>query len=59
MIDTTGSALPVEKPQGFMLEKEGESMTLLHWKLLFINTLKRQYPTQIVTYINHTMWGGY
>ena len=33
VIDTTGSALPVEKPQGFMLEKEGESMTLLHWKV--------------------------
>ena len=58
VIDTTGSALPVEKPQGFMLEKEGESMTLLHWKVTLHKYLEKAIPDTDSTYINHTMWGA-
>ncbi len=58
VIDSTGSALPIEKPQGFMLEKEGESMTLQHWKVTLHKYLEKAIPDTDSTYVNHTMWGA-
>ena len=58
VIDSTGSALPHEKPIGFMLEKQGESMTLLNWKITLHQYLEKAIPDTDSTYVNHTMWGA-
>ena len=58
VIDSTGLALPTERPQGFMLEKEGESATLLNWKITLHQYLEKAIPDTDSTYINHTMWGA-
>jgi len=58
VIDSTGSALPHEKPIGFMLEKQGESMTLLNWKITLLQYLEKAIPDTDSTYVNHTMWGA-
>ena len=58
VIDSTGSALPHEKPQGFMLEKEGDYATLLNWKITLHQYLEKAIPDTDSTYINHTMWGA-
>lgn len=58
VIDTTGSALPKEKPQGFMLEKEGESAVLQHWKITLHQYLEKAIPNTDSTYVNHTMFGS-
>ena len=58
VIDSTGSALPHEKPQGFMLEKEGDYATLLNWKITLLQYLEKAIPDTDSTYINHTMWGA-
>jgi len=58
VIDSTGSALPKEKPQGFMLEKDEESTTLLHWRITLHQYLEKAIPNTDSTYVNHTMWGA-
>ena len=58
VIDTTGTSLPKGKPIGFMLEKEGEQVTLLNWKITLHKYLEKAIPDTDSTYINHTMWGA-
>nr|WP_314559079.1 cytochrome c biogenesis protein ResB [uncultured Capnocytophaga sp.] len=58
VIDTSGTALPKEKPQGFMLEKEGDNATLLHWKITLHQYLEKAIPDTDSTYTHHLMWGA-
>ena len=44
IIDTLGNSLPKNKPIGFMLEKEGESATLLDWKITLHQYLEKANP---------------
>ena len=41
-----------------MLEKQGESMTLLNWKITLLQYLEKAIPDTDSTYVNHTMWGA-
>ena len=58
IIDTLGNSLPKNKPIGFMLEKEGESATLLDWKITLHQYLEKAIPDTDSTYVNHTMLGA-
>ena len=41
-----------------MLEKEGESATLLNWKITLLQYLEKAIPDTDSTYTYHTMWGA-
>ncbi|MDO5607908.1 MAG: cytochrome c biogenesis protein ResB [Capnocytophaga sp.] len=58
VIDTSGSALPKSKPEGFLLEKDSTGMTILDWRITQLLYLENAIPATDSTYIGHPMWGA-
>lgn len=58
IINKEGKALPQNKPQAFMLEKEHSSQYLLNWKITLHEYLPNAIPVSDTTYAASPMWGA-
>lgn len=58
IINKDGKALPLNKPQAFMLEKDSTSQNILNWKFTVHNYLPNAIPASDTSFAKSPMWGA-
>ena len=58
IIDKEGTPLPENKPQSFLLENNGTSMTMLDWKITLHEYLSNAVPVNENEFAANPMWGA-